>query len=104
MLEGIVQDLVDLILQSMELPSPIIAEIPPEPAHHTPTTELPFNGTIPLNLLPAKSHVSADINPSARLPNHQYVWPHHDVTRKIHPGHRDVASNSWVRGIVMGGG
>ena len=101
MLEGIVQDLADLILQSMEPPSPIVAEIPPEPAHHTPTTELPSNGTIPPNSLPAKSHISADINPSARLLNHQYVRPHHDVTMKIHPGHCDVASNSWVQGIVM---
>ena len=63
-MECIVQDLVarDRVLQSMNRPSPIVEAIPPEPAHHTPTTDSPSNGAIPPDSLPTESHVSADID------------------------------------------
>jgi len=32
---------------------------------------------------------------------HQSVWPHHDVTKKIYLGHRDVCTSCWVQGIMM---
>jgi len=38
---------------------------------------------------------------SFKIKSHQCMWPHYDVHRKIHLGHRDVPSSNWVWGIMM---